>query len=213
VIIIPDASSGALNRQLGKGENLRAWVQRGGTLVTMGGASAWAASDDANLTSARIYRPDTTKKESSDTGRARTDTAAVRQHAEDLLAVTSPSAAPDAPAPLAGSHFDVVLDRTHWLTHGYAAPRLTVMIDGNSFFRLSKEGTNVAVFPKEGRLLRGGFAFPENTERLLRDKALVIEEPLGSGHVILFANEPMFRAWWRALDHLVLNGVVLGPGM
>jgi hypothetical protein len=31
--------------------------------------------------------------------------------------------------------------------------------------------------------------------------------------VIVFANEPMFRGWWRALDRLVLNGVVLGPSL
>ncbi|MGQ0648774.1 MAG: M14 family zinc carboxypeptidase [Gemmatimonadaceae bacterium] len=235
VVIVPDASSGALARQLGKSgaDALRSWVQRGGTLITMGGASVWAAGEEANLTSARIYRPDTTAKApatdttaKADSATARTrvpaDTATARQRRretlpdrtqDDRLAVTSPSASPDAPAPLAGSHFDVVIDRTHWLTHGYDAPRLTVMVDGSQFFRLSKEGTNVAVFPKEGKLLRAGFAFPENTERLMRDKALLIEEPVGAGHVILFANEPMFRAWWRALDRLVLNGVVLGPGM
>ncbi len=232
VVIIPDASTGALSQQLGKGgtDALRGWVERGGTLITMGGASVWAAGEDVNLTSARIYKPDTTAKAESDTAkadsaagrsRARVDTATARQRrrettsdrTRDLLAVTSPSASPDAPAPLAGSHFDVVLDRTHWLTHGYEEPRLTVMVDGNRFFKLSKEGTNVAVFPKEGKLLRAGFAFPGNTERLMRNMALVIHEPVGSGHVIVFGNEPMFRAWWRALDRLVLNGIVLGPGM
>jgi len=230
VVILPDASTGALSQQLGKSgtDALRGWIERGGTLITMGGASVWAASEDVNLTSARIYKPDTTAK--ADTAKADSaavrprsgvDTATARQRrrettsdrTRDLLAVTSPSASPDAPAPLAGSHFDVVLDRTHWLTHGYEEPRLTVMVDGSRFFKLSKEGTNVAVFPKEGKLLRAGFAFPGNTERLMRNMSLVIHEPVGSGHVIVFGNEPMFRGWWRALDRLVLNGIVLGPGM
>jgi hypothetical protein len=229
VVIVPDASTGALSQQLGKSgaDALRGWVQRGGTLITMGGASGWAASEDVNLTSARIYRPDTTAKTPSDSAakrdstRAGVDTATARQRrreaapdrTQDLLAVTSPSASPDAPAPLAGSHFDVVIDRTHWLTHGYEQPRLTVMVDGNRFFKLSKEGNNVAVFPTTGSFHRAGFAFPDNTERLMRNMALVIEEPVGGGHVILFGNEPMFRAWWHALDRLVLNGIVLGPGM
>ena len=39
----------------------------------------------------------------------------------------------------------------------------------------------------------------------------IIEEPVGGGHLVAFANEPMFRAWWRALDRLVLNAIVLGP--
>ena len=38
-----------------------------------------------------------------------------------------------------------------------------------------------------------------------------LEEPVGGGHLVAFANEPMFRAWWRALDRLVLNAIVLGP--
>ena len=158
-----------------------------------------------------MHQADTTAKKAPTTA---ADSARQREIARDsLLAVTSPSAVSDAVEGLAGSHFDVILDRTHWLTHGYERQRMTVMLDGESFLKLSKDGTNVAVFPAEGKLLRGGFAFPDNTERLLRNAALVVEEPVGSGHIILFNNEPMFRAWWRALDKLVLNGIVLGPGM
>ena len=47
--------------------------------------------------------------------------------------------------------------------------------------------------------------------RVLRGTALLVDEPLGDGHVVLFANEPMFRGWWRALDKLVLNAILLGP--
>ena len=111
-----------------------------------------------------------------------------------------------------GSHFDALLDRTHWLTFGYERPRLTVMVEGRTFLKLSKDGTNVAVFPQTGSFYRAGFEWPDNTQRLLRNSALVIEEPMGAGHVVLFANEPMFRGWWRAMDKLVMNAVVLGPG-
>jgi hypothetical protein len=125
--------------------------------------------------------------------------------------VTSPSATTGRPASLPGSHFDVVLDRTHWLTGGFDEQRLQVLNEGSSFLTLSKEGANVAVFPKTGKLHRSGFVWPENTERLLRNSAFLIEEPTGGGHVVLFANEPFFRAWWHALDRLVLNAIVLGP--
>ena len=47
--------------------------------------------------------------------------------------------------------------------------------------------------------------------RLLRGTAFLVDEPLGDGHVVLFTNDPMFRGWWRALDRLVLNAVLLGP--
>ena len=208
VIVIPDGSPGTLNRLVGKAgaDHLRAWIRGGGTLVTMGGASAWAAREDINLTTARAVGADA-KPDSA--ANAKADSA--RRAAEDLLAVTSPSSTAGRPAPLPGSHFDAVLDRTHWLTSGFEDQRLTVLLDGSTFLTLSKEGANVGVFPRTGPLHRAGFVWPENTERLLRNTALLIEEPTGGGHVVLFANEPLFRAWWHALDRLVLNAIVLGP--
>jgi hypothetical protein len=109
-----------------------------------------------------------------------------------------------------GIHADVLLDRTHWLTAGYDAPRLTVLVEGDTFLHPSKGGENVAIFPTTGPLVRAGFTWPGNTERLLRGTALLIDEPTGAGHVVLFANEPLFRGWWRALDKLVLNALLLG---
>jgi hypothetical protein len=210
VIIVPDGSAATLNRLLGNdgATRVKDWVRGGGTLVTFGGASSWAARENVGLTSARAVgadaKPDTTA--AADTSAAR------RQAAEDLLAVTSPSTTPGRPASLPGSHFDVVLDRTHWLTSGYEDQRITVLMEGSSFLTLSKEGANVAVFPRTGRLHRAGFIWPDNTERLLRNSAFLIHEPTGRGHVVLFANEPFFRAWWHALDRLVLNAIVMGPG-
>jgi hypothetical protein len=226
VIIIPDASSGALNRILGRDgvERIRSWLQTGGTLITMGGASAWAARENVNLTSARAVGAEvksdsaaaaTPPRAAGDTtaggARRRERTTERGQPADDLLAATSPSASDASPAPLPGTHFDVVLDRTHWLTQGYDDARITVMLEGSTFLKLSREGANVGVFPSTGPLHRAGFVWPGNTERLLRGTALLIEEPVGDGHVVLFANEPMFRGWWRALDRLVMNAIVLGP--
>lgn len=188
----------------------------------MGGASAWAARPDVNLTSARMVGdtardttgvPGISRSPSADdsTARQRRRERAPDRTLDNVIAVTSPSASNANPQSLPGGHFNVTLDRTHWLSFGYEQPRLTVLLDGDNFYKLSKDGTNVAVFPAEGRLHRSGFVWPDNTERLLRGTALLIEEQVGDGHVIVFANEPLFRAWWRALDKLVLNGIVLGP--
>ena len=111
---------------------------------------------------------------------------------DDLLAVTSPTANANAPASLPGAHFDVVIDRTHWLTQGYERPRLTVLLEGSTFYKLSRAGSNVGVFAPTGTLTRGGFTWPGNTERLLRNTAFLIQEPVGGGHLVAFANEPMF---------------------
>ncbi len=212
VIIMPDASPGALNARLGKSgtDRLREWVRGGGTLVTMAGASAWAAGTDVNLTTARAVGASDAKDSAGAVGAA-ADTASRQAGAEMLVATRSPSASNTAPVYLPGSHFDVALDRTHWLTFGFEQPRITVLLGGNDFFGLSKEGTNVGVFPESGALHRSGWIWPDNTERLLRGTAYLIHESLGDGHVVMFANEPMFRGWWRALDRLVMNAVIVGP--
>ena len=211
VIIIPDAFAGALGARLGKGgtDRLRDWIRAGGTLITMGGASAWAATEDVNLTSARVVGAGDAK-DTTGIG-AGADTIRRQAATESLVPARSPSANNARPVPLPGSHFDVALDRTHWLTFGYEQPRLTVLMEGSTFFTLSKEGTNVGVFPQTGTLHRSGWIWPDNTERLLRGTAFLIHEPLGGGHLIAFANEPFFRGWWRALDRLVMNAVVMGP--
>ena len=182
------------------------YLRAGGTLVTMGGATAWAVRGDVNLSSARPVGPDST---SNAAAAPAADTAATG--AGDVLAVTSPGAEADAPAPVPGAMFDATLDRTHWLTTGVDQARVTALVEGDTFLRLSRNGTNVAVFPRTGAFYRAGFTWPGNTERLLRNTALVVEEALGRGHVVLFQNEPTFRGWVRSMDRLVLNALVLGP--
>jgi hypothetical protein len=56
VIIMPDGSAGGYSAALGKSgvDTLRAWVQRGGTLVCVKGAAVFAALKDVNLTSSRL---------------------------------------------------------------------------------------------------------------------------------------------------------------
>jgi hypothetical protein len=56
VIIMPDGSAGGYSAALGKSgtDTLRAWVQRGGTLVCIKGAAVFAALKDVSLTSSRL---------------------------------------------------------------------------------------------------------------------------------------------------------------
>jgi hypothetical protein len=204
VVIVPPASAGTLNAKLGKGDGLRAWVQGGGTLILMGGAAAWAARESVALTSARAVASEPGKDEKP------APPAAVAT--DSMMGVRSAAVSTDDPADLPGSLFDAVLDRTHWLTFGMDQQRMTLLMAGSTFLRPSKDASNVAVFAPTGTLHRGGFLWPDNTERLLRGTAAVIEEPLGGGNVILFANNPVFRGWWRSMDKLLLNAIILGSG-
>ncbi|MBA3671643.1 MAG: hypothetical protein H0W68_06420 [Gemmatimonadaceae bacterium] len=220
-IVMPSGSYGS---RVGKDalERLKTWVRAGGTLVTMGGATGWAAEETTGLTTARAVKD---SGDAKDDKSAKADSAGAKGRdaaklaaapppdrlAEELIPLKSPSASAGTPEGVPGIHADVLLDRTHWLTAGYDLPRQTVMLETDVFLKPSKEGANVAVFPVTGPLVRAGFTWPGNTERLLRGTSFLIDEPLGRGHVVLFANEPMFRGWWRALDRMVLNAVLLGP--
>jgi hypothetical protein len=211
VLVVPDASPGTIAARLGSGglESLKSWIGKGGTLVTMGGATSWAARENVALTSARAVGGDSAAAE-SDSVRS---TAARDSALAAMAGIASPTADRDRPVPVPGAMFDVTVDRVHWLTFGHETPRLTVMLEGGTFLEPSREGTNVAVFAPTGTLHRAGFLWPDNTERLLRGTSYLIDEPTGSGHVVLFNGEPMFRGWWRALDRFVLNAMVLGPTM
>jgi hypothetical protein len=57
-----------------------------------------------------------------------------------------------------------------------------------------------------------GFAWPEALERL-EGALLVGIQPRGKGAIVLFAQEPAFRLFWRAKLPLFLNTVMLGPSL
>ncbi|HEX8163264.1 MAG TPA: M14 family zinc carboxypeptidase [Pyrinomonadaceae bacterium] len=261
VIIMPDGSAGGYSGSLGKSgvDTLRAWVQRGGTLVCVKGAAVFAALKDVNLTSSRLVgsaddtqagaKPAGGEDDEEEGGRAKPQSSpspqpspqesaqeqkaaarrgrrqqtqtAVEQQREvqdkteklegappDLPPIASPSAHPErVPEAVPGAVFLATVDRTTPLTYGYEDQKLAVLIDSAYFFRPSKEGTNAVVFTTErGRPLRvAGFIWPDNTERLLRDTAYVIDEPTGRGHVVLFAEDPNYRGIWRATTRLFFN--------
>ena len=196
VIIIPN---GSVN---GNGAGLKRWVEGGGALITFGNATAWATREDVGLTSARRII--------CEAKRDAKPAPAARAPIDSLRAVVSPNACAEDLADLPGSHFDVVFDLRHWLTLGLEQQRMPVLVGGGNYYGLSRDGGNVGVFPTTGPLHRAGFVFPENSERLLRGSAFLIQEKVGQGNVVMFTNEPMFRGWWRALDRLVLNAMLLG---
>ncbi|MBV9927969.1 MAG: hypothetical protein JOZ96_23315 [Acidobacteria bacterium] len=125
----------------------------------------------------------------------------------DLPPIASPSARPGrVPEAVPGAIFRAAIDRRTPLTYGYEQETLPVLVASGYFFRPSKEGTNAVVFSADtARPLHvAGFIWP-TTEQLLRGTAYVIDEPAGRGHVVLFAEDPNFRAIWRSTTRLFFN--------
>lgn len=258
VIVLPDGSPDRYFSSFGKGgiDTLRAWVQRGGTLICVKGAAVFAALKDVNLTSSRLVGSDEDDEKSPkpeeasaepqaspsphmETGGGQTtgtrrrrqgegQTATEQQRAAsdqteklegvapELPLIASPSARPGVvPEAVPGAIMRAQIDRTTYLTYGYEDAQLPVLVNSGYFFRPSKEGTNAVIFsPDAGTSLRlSGFVWPNNTERLLRGTAYVIEEHGGRGHVILFAEEPNFRGIWRTTIRLFFNSILFPSAM
>ncbi|HEV3470036.1 MAG TPA: M14 family zinc carboxypeptidase [Pyrinomonadaceae bacterium] len=133
--------------------------------------------------------------------------------APGLPPIASPSARPGrVPEAVPGAIFRATLDRTTPLTYGYEEETLPVLVDSAYFFRPSKEGTNAVIFTDDEKqpLHLAGFAWP-TTEKLLRGTSYVMDEPTGKGHVVLYAEDPNFRAIWRSTTRLFFNSFLFQP--
>ncbi|HYE14865.1 MAG TPA: hypothetical protein VD968_10530, partial [Pyrinomonadaceae bacterium] len=131
----------------------------------------------------------------------------------ELPPIASPSARPGkVPEGVPGAIMRATVDRTTPLTYGYEEQTLPVLVDSAYFFRPSKDGTNAVVFSSDSsrRLHVAGFIWP-TTEQLLRGTAHVIDEPTGRGHVVLYAEDPNFRAIWRSTTRLFFNSFLFQP--
>jgi len=128
-----------------------------------------------------------------------------------LPPIASPSAnAGKVPEGVPGAIVRATVDKTTYLTYGVETENLPVLLSSGYFFRLSKEGTNALVFEQKPKkpLTISGFVWEGNTERLLRGTAYLIDEPTGSGHVILFAEEPFFRGIFRTVTRPFFNSIL-----
>jgi hypothetical protein len=245
VLILPDGSASRYFAAFGSGgvSALKDWASGGGTIITVRGASVFAALKDVGLTSSKLVGSDADDekgKADADVEKAQPEVKpspspgppkpGKRQQAEaepnpsaDLVSdkadgiapmlppIASPSAnANKVPEAIPGSIMRATVDRTTYLTYGLEQQELPVVLASGYFFRYSKEGTNALVFDAKPRrpLTISGFVWEGNTEKLLAGTAYLIDESNGSGHVILFAEEPFFRGIFRTTTRPFFNSIL-----
>jgi hypothetical protein len=202
VLIIPDGSGSRMRRELGDDgvQRLKAWVRSGGVLIGYGGAGELAANKDLELSSVASVAPDSG---------ANADTTITG----DAPPMISKTAAPrDRPEWIPGAIFRATLDTTHWLTLGYERDRIPIFLDGDTFWKPSKNGANAVAFADPvDSLVLSGFTWPDNTARLLKGSTWAVVENQGNGRVVLFLSDPLFRAFWRGPAKLLTNAILIGP--
>jgi hypothetical protein len=199
---------------------LRDWIRNGGTLITIAEASRWAARDRNGLLSTDTLLRDGSPERDTETppqGQGQGGGSSSGSGAKpdpnkpfDYDKAIEPER--ERPENLAGAVLRVRLDRNHWLTAGLD-DQVQVIVEGARVFAPLKldAGRNVGIYENADRLVASGLVWKE-AQPLLAQRAFLMHQPMGRGHIIAFAEDPNYRAFAEATQLLFINAVLLAPG-
>ena len=109
-------------------------------------------------------------------------------------------------------------DPEHWLcfgTPGGAGPgdELPVLLSGaHALMARYPVATPVRLSADPDKLRLSGLLWPEARQRWAGSAYATVER-VGYGQIILFTSDPIFRGYFEATGRLLLNAVILGPGL
>ena len=202
VLVLPQGSYGSVLDEDAV-RRLREWMRGGGTLVTIGEASRWAAGEKVNLLETRPElrggKPDVEEKDKKP---------ADPPQPFDYDKAIQPER--ERPVNTPGAIVRVRLDLEHWLASGTDG-EIQAIVEGQRVFTPLKldKGVNVGRYENRERLVVGGLAWDE-AQAQLAEKAFLMHQRVGQGHLIAFAEEPNYRAFTEATQLLFANAVLLG---
>jgi hypothetical protein len=202
VIVMPDASARDYKRILGSDgiEQLKTWVNEGGTLIALQGAASFLI-DQSDMTSVkRIKRF------------VKDSTEPAKEKKADEKDSSDNDVATEAPDFILGSIARAELYRKHFLTYGYDSDEIPVFIASDNVFKAPSGMKAPVSYASADRFKMAGI-FWDITIKRLEQKAYATEESVGDGHLILFAEDPNFRGYWEGLNKLFFNGIFFGPSM
>ncbi|MGQ9524889.1 MAG: M14 family metallopeptidase [Armatimonadota bacterium] len=203
-ILLPDGSPDEYQRMLGDtAKRLREWVSAGGVLVTIGGASEFIARKEHEFTTCRVVTDLRRIQEEQEEKRAEPGRETEKPK-EEVPAEHKPERVP-------GAILRVQLDKHSFLTLGYGGSAC-VLVDSARVFTKSKAGHNVAVYAPQERLKVAGFVW-EKMLNALPGTVYLADERIGAGRLVLFSEDPTFRACWEGLHRMWLNALVFGPSV
>jgi len=160
------------------------WVRGGGTLVATRQAAQWAERSLLEI-------------EAADTQETPSETPQRLNFSEMQVR--------DAEHILAGAIFETDLDVSHPLGWGYQARRLPV--NRNTSFTLTRPTDPYAVPVQYAeRPLMSGYASQRRLDEIAGSPAVSVYRR-GSGAVILFADNPVFRGTYPGTERLLMNAV------
>ncbi len=174
------------DKQLSK---IKDWTSKGNTLITIGTASKWAI--DKKLVKEKLTKvaKDSTKMASR------------KPYVDARENIGKES--------IGGVILKVDLDISHPLAYGYHDNSIPVYKNNTVWLAPSKNSyATVAKYASDPHI--DGFITKKNMEEHIKPSASLLVSKVGSGRVVLFADNPNFRGSWYGTNRLFLNALFLG---
>ncbi len=209
-LILPDAF-GSYDRALGEGNSIKDWIRKGGTLITYGNATQWLTGEKVGLlgTTRELKGGKPDKDEKKDKPDKKEETKPDLTKPFDVEKEIQPEK--ELPIETPGTIVRVKLDTEHWLAFGYDGDANVLVNSRNIFTPLKLDkGANVGLYMPEDKLVLSGFIWDESKKQLA-NKAYLMHQNLGAGHVVAFAEDPNTRAFFDGTNLLLMNAVFFGP--
>jgi hypothetical protein len=167
-------------------DKIKAWVQNGGTLITLKTASEWAIRNGFTKEKLLVDSSKTTPM------RYNFDEAPEREGAKAL----------------GGSIFRVDLDTTHPIGFGFSQRSVAVYRNNLTILQPSANAySTVAQYTNDP--LIAGYLHPTSQKKVKNSAAILVGNE-GNGRVILFSDDPNFRGTWYGTNKLFLNALFFG---
>jgi hypothetical protein len=170
-------------------QRIAQWVQDGGVLVTSGRAATWAES--------LCFEKECPSENGQDASGETHEPRAYSDFSDDRAKLV-----------IGGAIASALIDLSHPLCYGYQRPGLPVFRQGTSLLDPSDNPYATPVRYTKDPLM-AGFIGEQRLDEM-RGQPAVIAERHGDGLVVRFANNPLFRGFWRGTEKLFINALFFG---
>ena len=170
-------------------QRIARWVREGGILVASGRAASWAES--------LCFNKPCPEHNGQQVSEGPVQPRAYSDYSDDRARLV-----------IGGAIAATVVDLSHPLGYGYQRPELPLFRQGTTLLTPSENPYATPVRYTNDPLM-AGFIGDQRLDEM-RGQAAVIAERQGEGLVVRFANNPLFRGFWRGSEKLYINALYFG---